>query len=218
MNVSLFELEQQLKTLSHDQEALEIIRRFSEQLGKTAKRQEVFNAPGALVRDPILYPDVLARGLFPPEPEEDAFTLLQGDVVITESGYLLGERIEGRAKFVIVTSTCDLVPQRRKFGLLLRVKPLRADDERVRSDLNNLLRFQSTRAMYIPAFPDDDADVVANAIDLDGIVQIRLEDLLLATRVASMSLVGWRMFGSMLRSILVRTGETETNMRVSLEQ
>ena len=74
------ELEVQLQTLSHDSQALKIIQTFASNLGKTKQRQAVFNAKGALVREPIIYQDVLERGLV--GSEEDAFTLLQGDIGI----------------------------------------------------------------------------------------------------------------------------------------
>jgi hypothetical protein len=48
--------------------------------------------------------------------------------------------------------------------------------------------------MYLPLFPSDAADVLCNAIDFDGICQIRSENLLLASRIASLTLVGWRIF------------------------
>lgn len=70
--------------------------------------------------------------------------------------------------------------------------------------------------MYLPPLPDDESDVIANAAIFDGMVQIRLDDLLLSRRYASLSLVGWRIFGSLIRSIMVRAGESEVNMRVSL--
>jgi hypothetical protein len=57
--------------------------------------------------------------------------------------------------------------------------------------------------MYLPPLPNDPREVIGNAVVFDGIVQIRLEDLLMSTRYASLSLVGWRIFGSLVRSILV---------------
>jgi hypothetical protein len=60
--------------------------------------------------------------------------------------------------------------------------------------------------------------VVANAILFDGLIQIKLDDLLLAHRYASLSLVGWRIFGSLIRNIIVRTSESEVRMRMSLSQ
>ncbi|WP_016952514.1 hypothetical protein [Anabaena sp. PCC 7108] len=76
----------------------------------------------------------------------------------------------------------------------------------------NLLRMR----MYLPPFADDLSDIVGNSLLFDGIVQIHLDDLLLAQRHASLSLVGWRIFGSMVRSILVRAGEDEVKMRSSI--
>jgi hypothetical protein len=70
--------------------------------------------------------------------------------------------------------------------------------------------------MYLPPFADDSSDTVGNSLLFDGIVQIHLDDLLLAQRHASLSLVGWRIFGSMVRSILVRAGEDEIKIRSSI--
>jgi hypothetical protein len=55
-------LENQLRHLSHDDQALKIIQEFANRLGKTKHRQQVFGAEGALVRKPINYQEVLARG------------------------------------------------------------------------------------------------------------------------------------------------------------
>jgi hypothetical protein len=48
----LADLELLLRDLSHDDTALQLVKNFAEKLGKTKQRQQVFNAPGALVRNP----------------------------------------------------------------------------------------------------------------------------------------------------------------------
>lgn len=203
----------QLRTLSHDEQPLKLIQSFANKLGKTNQRQAVFNTKGALVREPIVYQDVLAQGLI--DAREDAFTLLQGDIVSTDTAYFLGERITG-TKFVVASSTCDLVENRREYAALLRIQPIRKDDPEAKNLLSQLLKFISTRRMYLPSLPDDPFEVIGNAICFDGIVQVRLEQLLLATRYASLSLVGWRIFGSLVRTIMVRAGENEVKMRSSV--
>lgn len=210
---TLEELEAQLKELSHDDHPLRIIQQFTEKLRKTAHRQEVFNAKNALVREPIVYQDALERGLI--GVDEDPFTLLQGDIISTDTAYLCGERLEGM-NFAIASSTCDLVPKRRKYAALLRLEPIKSNNSNVKSLLSNLLKFTSTKQMYLPPLPSDSDEVIANAIIFDGIVQVSLEDLLLATRYASLSLVGWRIFGSLVRTIMVRAGESEVKMRTGL--
>lgn len=203
----------QLRTLSHDEQPLKLIQSFANKLGKTNQRQAVFNTKGALVREPIVYQDVLAQGLI--DAREDAFTLLQGDIVSTDTAYFLGERITG-TKFVVASSTCDLVENRREYAALLRIQPIRKDDPEAKNLLSQLLKFISTRRMYLPSLPDDPFEVIGNAICFDGIVQVRLEQLLLATRYASLSLVGWHIFGSLVRTIMVRAGENEVKMRSSV--
>ena len=210
----LADLEVKLRELSHDAQALELIQRFTNQLGKTRERQVVFGAEGALVRQPILYQDVLARRLI--DETEDPFILLQGDIVSTEAAYFMGERLT-QAKFAIASSTCDLVTGRRNYASLLRLQPIRTDTPNAKQLISELLKFTSTRRMYLPPLPDDSSDTIANAIIFDGIVQIRLDDLLLSTRHASLSLVGWRIFGSLVRYIMVRAGASEGIMRQALQ-
>ncbi|MBV9389621.1 MAG: hypothetical protein JOZ78_24630 [Chroococcidiopsidaceae cyanobacterium CP_BM_ER_R8_30] len=205
-------LEAQLQALSHSDQALKLIQLFATNLGKTKQRQRVFNAKGALVREPIIYQDVLAQGLI--EADEDPFLLLQGDIVATDAAYFMGERLTG-TKFAVVTSTCDLVPKRRQYATLLSVQTINSNDPRTPQLLGELLKFSSTQRMYLPPLPDDPSEVIGNALVFDGIVQVRIEDLLIATRHASLSLVGWRIFGSLVRTLMVRAGASEVKMRSS---
>ncbi len=202
-----------MREISHGDQALKIIQNFANSLGKTKNRQALFNTKGAIVRPPIVYHDLLQKNLI--SSDEDSFTLLQGDIISTEAAYFLGERLT-KMKFAIATSTCDLIPNRRQYAALLRLQPIKADDPNVKQLLGELLTFKSTQRMYLPPLPDDPEEVIGNAILFDGIVQIRLNDLLLATRHASLSLVGWRILGSLVRTILVRAGTSEEKMRKSL--
>jgi len=211
---NLAELEVQLQELSHEIQGLKLIQSFATSLGKTGQRQIVFNAKGALVREPILYEDVLAKGLA--EINEEPFVLLQGDIVSTEAAYFMGERLTGGMKFVVATSTCDLMPERRQYAALLRVQAIEANDRNAKQLLGELLKFNSTQYMYLPPLPDDSENVIGNRVVFDGIVQVQINDLLMATRYLSLSLVGWRIFGSLVRTIMVRAGESEVKIRASI--
>jgi hypothetical protein len=211
---NLTELEACLQDLSHDEKAAQLIRRFAASIEKS-NRLNTFNQEGALVRRPILHDEALAQELI--GPEEDFFSMLQGDIVQTDLGFFLGERILG-AKFAVATSTCDLVHGRRSYATLLRIQPIRQDDPNAKGLVGQLLKFDSTQRMYLPPLPGDPLEVVANAILFDGLIQIKLDDLLFAYRYASLSLVGWRIFGSLIRNIIVRTSESEIRMRMSLNQ
>jgi hypothetical protein len=176
----------------------------------------VFNAPGALlVRPAITFAAAQERGLFP--ANGDSFTLLQGDLIRTDAAYLLGERLVGM-RFLIANATCDLVAGRRRYVALLPVQPIHQPEtpeetRAVGQMIAELLRFTQTRRMYLPPLDDDDADVIANAVEFDGIAQASLDDVLMAERIASLSLVGWRIFGSHVRGILTRSGDGETELR-----
>lgn len=215
VQLQLAELEQQLKVLSHDSQAMQIIQEFANKLGKTKHKQKVFGREGALVCYPIEYQELVNQGVI--SEKADHFTLLQGDIISSDAAYFLGKRMRGHQKFAIATSTCDLVPQRRQYASLLKIQPITNQNPNAKQLLGEMLTFKSMKRMYLPPLPNDADNVLGNAVIFDGIVQIRLEDLLVSTRNASLTLVGWRIFGSLVRSILVRTGEEEIAIREAIK-
>ena len=92
---TLKELEQRIRELSHSEGAIDEIETFSKGLKDTQERLSVFNADHAIVRPPIGPEETRALGFDGPD---DTFAQLQGDVIITESAYFLGERVTGRPK------------------------------------------------------------------------------------------------------------------------
>jgi hypothetical protein len=65
----------------------------------------------------------------------------------------------------------------------------------------------------MPPLPDDGQDVLFNIVQLDPFAQARKEDVVVAERRASMTLIGWRVFGALLRSLEVREGAEEVDVR-----
>jgi hypothetical protein len=163
---------------------------------------------------PIEYGETAALGFDTPD---DQFTVLQDDIVQTESAYFYGERIAGMPKFAVLNSSCDLVPGRTAHASLLRILPIRRDEERAKEKLGTLLKFSRRDSMYLPVLPDDSEDVVGNVISFEGICQIRSTDLFLARRVASLSVVGWRIFASFTRTVLARPNSREVELRMAVE-
>lgn len=211
----LVELEAKLEQLSHSEAAIQEIRAFAENLGSSSRRLEVFNADRGLVQAPI-WPDA-AKAIGFDQPD-DEFTLLQGDIVTTEAAYFLGERVTGRPKYVVLNSSCDLVPGRREYAALLRIREVRSTVPDFKSMLSHLLKFKKTDSMYLPPLPVDRDEVMGNAIQFDGVCQIRSNDLLLANRIASLTLVGWRIFASLSRVVIARTSERECSLRAAIER
>jgi hypothetical protein len=212
---TLGELEKSLSSLSHNDSAISVIRQFAAEMKDSRERLDVFNASGALVRSPILSEETTALGFT--EPSDD-FTFLQGDVISTESAYFLGERVINSPKYVVLSSSCDLVPDRRQYAALLRIKEIREEEPESRTKLSYLLKFIGTESIYLPALPSDGPDVLCNAIKFDGICQIRNADMALSNRIASLSPVGWRIFASFSRMVIARATPREPQMRSALEQ
>lgn len=212
---TLGELEEALSSLSHSDAALNAIKEFAAGMTDSRQRLSVFNASGALVRSPILSEETKKLGFNDPS---DDFSFLQGDVISTESAYFLGERVVNSPKYVVLSSSCDLVPNRRKYAALLRIKEIRDAESDARTKLSYLLKFRSTESMYLPALASDGADVLCNAIKFDGICQIRSTDLVLSNRIASLTLVGWRIFASFSRMVIARANPREPQMRSALER
>ena len=214
MALSLAELEQQLRSISHSEEAILAVQAFSNELADTKARLTVWNAVNAIVRKPIDYGETSALGFDTPD---DQFSVLQGDIVQTEAAYFYGERIARMANFAVLNSSCDLVPGRTAHASLLRILPINRDEERAKEKLGTLLKFSRRDSMYLPALADDAEDVVGNVISFEGICQIRSSDLFLASRVASLSVVGWRIFASFTRTVMARANPREVKLRMAVE-
>ena len=210
-------LERKLAAVSHtDEAALVVESAVAERFKKTAQRQIAFAQPDIICVEPISYSDALASGAI--NADEDRFTMLQGDIVTTEAAYLMGERIVGTPLFAVLNSTCDLVPGRREYASLLRVFPVTGDGDALKSVLHHLLSLRSRRDLYLPPLPKEDVPTLGYAIRFDGVAQIRIQDLLLARRLSSLSLVGWRIFGSFARVLISRAGDGEAELRAKLQR
>lgn len=205
-------LEKKLAPLSHGLDALRIW-------------QEVLRALKGTARQEFLSDYLLCAPIYHPEAEKqlkkslDYFRVLQGDIVRTEAAYVLSVRRDRGASFVIATSTCDAVPKRRETALLLEIEPKRAGyapPKKIQGDLGNLTLYKTTQHFYLPALPDDDEDVLYNLVHLDSTAQCHNASLEVATRRASMTLLGWRVFGSLLRNIQVREGAGEPELRLAM--
>jgi hypothetical protein len=175
----------------------------------------IWNCENAIVRRPIEAKEVIALGYNTPD---DHFVILQADLVRTEAAYFFGQRITGLPKYAVLNSSCDLVPGRTLYSSLLRIVEIRREEAQAHEKLSLLLKFTRRDSMYIPPLPDDHTDVIANVMHFDGICQIHSEDLLLANRIASLSLVGWRIFASFARGVLMRANPREVAMRTAIDQ
>lgn len=204
------QLEQRLAPLSHGDDALVVLQEFLKRLGSWRERQTFLNT--RLLCAPIRYEGVKSRLSVDPGP----FSVLQGDIVRTDAAFSLGERPEG-ASYAIATSTCDLMPAYgRETVLLLPVLPATEGGEReekLRQELGNLVSFRPKRYFYLPPLPDDAPDVLFNIVHLDPFAQAHKRDVVVAERRASMTLIGWRVFGALLRSLEVREGAEEVDVR-----
>ena len=210
-------LERQLAAVSHaDEAALIVESAVAERFKKTAQRQIAFAQPNIICVEPISYSGALESGAI--NADEDQFTMLQGDVVSTEAAYLMGERIVGGPMFAVLNSTCDIVPGRREYASLLRVVPVTGEGDALKSALHHLLSFRSRRDLYLSPLPNEDLPTLGYAIRFDGVAQIRMDDLLLAKRLCSLSLVGWRIFGSFARVLISRAGDGEAGLRAKLHR
>jgi hypothetical protein len=207
--VDLVKLGERLAAYSHGSEALAILR---EELNGLTTQDRVNLLNLHLLCAPISYDAVRALWQGP----LDQFYVLQGDVVRTEAAYVLGARQVGNPSYVVATSTCDLVPGRRKTASLLRVQAYRvgyAGQRQIARDLERLTLFETTRYFYLPPLPDDENEVLFNVVHIDEPAQCTNDTLAVVERRASMTLLGWRVFGALLRSLQVREAKEEPDIR-----
>lgn len=211
---TLGELETELKGLSHSEEAIRSVQQFSESLPGTKARIDLWNATHILVR-PVLERSVAAERGF--DTADDDFIVLQGDIVRTDAAFFYGDRVTGLPTYAVLNSSCDLVPGRSAHGALIRVRPILRSDNGVKNTLGSLLKFARRDSMYLPPLPCDSGDVMGNLLDFQGICQIEASQLQLTERVASLSLLGWRIFASFARAVVARANPRDVEMRAAME-
>jgi hypothetical protein len=207
-------LEETLAPLSHGGQALETLQGILRP-HKAHARQTILNRH--MLRLPIRHEDVKGHV----GPELAVFCVLQGDVIRTDAAYVLGERRDQNPTYVIATSTCDLVPGRRKTVSLLEVEPRRAnytEVAQIQNHLGQLTMFKSTQHLYLPPLPDDPPEVLFNVAHLDATAQCENAVLPFVQRRASMTLIGWRVSGAFLRDLQIRAGEEELAIRRVAQQ
>lgn len=222
----LNQLEEALRPHAHGQEALKAIRDFVEALPNTKARIDLLNSAGALVTPPIDCTEAKRLQAYP--QDADFFWVLAGDVISTDAAFTLGERITPeqagipRPKFIVASATCDLVPGRKRTkALLFEVHPIykpqtEEGQKKLKGQLGSLVSYKERHYMYLPPLPGDEEDVVANVVSFDDFAIARVDDLLMAQRIASLSTPGWRIFAALLRVNLTREGEHEGDMRTHL--
>jgi hypothetical protein len=218
LNAQLLEqlssLETDLAPLTHNPEIIHRVQAFAAAIGaKTRQRQPVLNLPRVLLQAPMTYADAMKRGY---SSESDQFSVLQGDVISTQSAFFMGRRLEGQRRFVALTPTCDLVFERREFASLLEMTPITSETDKASELLSSLTAFRRTDSIYFPPLESDlDQGILGFAVSFDKVCSIGNAEIQTATRLASSSLIGWRVFCAMLQSVLTRAGDDEVRLRRS---
>jgi hypothetical protein len=145
--VNLSDLELDLRALSHSERAVEVIKTFCACIPRTADRLAILNVENALVRRPIEPALVRSIGF---NTDDDAFDLLQGDIVRTDAAFSFGERITGNPKYAVLNASCDLVRGRARSSMLLRISDLLVSDNHSKEKLSQLAKFSRKDSMYLP--------------------------------------------------------------------
>jgi hypothetical protein len=217
-------LEGFLAGTSHDTAALtQVQEALLAHSKKTNGRVDFLNAPGVLLRPKVTFEEAVEHGV---ATGLERFSLLQGDIISTDSAFTLDKRIDSGAKYIVPHSTCDLVENRvaqagsqtTECALLYPVVPVIVDQENedaVRGLLSNLSKLNSSRRMYLPPFGTDprDATVVYNYIDFAQPATISFDHLHAATRLVSLTEFGWRLFASHMRRVMTREANGEAALR-----
>jgi hypothetical protein len=95
-----------------------------------------------------------------------------------------------------------------------RLKPNRRNADFLERELERLTLFAETRQFYLPPLPDQEEEgVLYNVVLLESHAQAENQHLPLMQRYASMTVLGWRVFGALLRTLQVREAEGEADLR-----
>lgn len=205
---------EKLKDHSHPTRGIEILKDFAEEQVTSKNISAVIGVFENIFSYPIEFQQALARGIV---TDKDDFKFLQGDIISSNAAYYLGFRVDNSPLFAVATSTCDLSEGRRDCILLYPIKEIRApfspEDKQL---VNNGIKFKSTQYIIIPKLPHQNEAVKYNLIDISKPHTIASNDLFNSHRMYSMTLLGWRLFGSVISFITNRAANGESALRTQM--
>lgn len=214
MTLSPHELAESIQREAHGDAGLAAIREY---LGN----MELTDRMGFLADNLVTRPIYHAAAVLRVGSDVEQFNVLQGDVVRSSAAFFLGNRAPEQT-YVVATSSCDLPPGREATALLLPVRANRRQDypsdRALKAALRKATLFEHTRTFYLPALPDDPSDVLFNTAHLDKLHTCDNAGANLAERRASLTLLGWRLFGVLARELLVREAADEALMRTEVSE
>lgn len=194
------QLENRLAPLSHGDEALVVLQEFLTGLGSWRERQRFLNTH--LLCAPTRYEDVRPRLRVDPGP----FFVLQGDIIRTDEAFSLGERPRG-ASCAIATSTRDLMPS---YSLSCQ---LPGAAKATRNCGGSWETWSASGRSATSICRPCRMTARMSCSTLSSSIRSRKRDVAVCERRASTTLVGWQVFGALLRSLEVREGAGEVDVR-----
>ncbi len=207
---------EKLEDHSHPTKGIEILKNFAKEQGTSKNISAVIGVFENIFSYPIEFEQALARGIV---TEKDEFKYLQGDIISSNAAYYLGSRVDNSPLFAIATPTCDLSEGRRECIILYSVKeiqtPFSDEDKQL---LNSGLKFKSTQFIIVPRLPHQKDSVGYNLIDISRPHTIASKDLFNSHRMYSMTLLGWRLLGSVISFITNRAANGESALRNQINE
>jgi hypothetical protein len=209
-------LTNQLQELPHDTTAARILADYlKNEFPNTVSRRDFLTTLNVLVRPKVTQDEALEHGFL--QADEPGEFIIQGDIITTDSAYTLGVRREGGVKYAIANSSCDLSGDAGRVdkgsGVLFAVQPVFSINPAAVSIIGQLVGMKNNSRMFLPAFQDDDPNVSCNYIDFAAPATASFQNILNATRHASLTALGWQIFASLHRRWFTREPEFERKMR-----
>ncbi len=147
------------------------------------------------------------------------FSVLQGDIIKTKaaitSSPLFNYAPLEYSHCLIVPSSCSVQPNRYKQVLLARLSPIENIEQEMKTIFIQSVKFESVKTFYLPPIDGEELGEFGFVAIFEEISHIENGLLQSAQRIASLSMIGWRLLNAFLVNHFTRPSSDDVTLRKS---
>jgi len=150
------------------------------------------------------------------------FSILQGDVIKTKAAITSSPLFSFDpliySYYLTIPSSCSVQPNRYKQVLLARLAPIENLENGMKNIFLQSIRFENGKTFYMPPINDETIGEFGFIATFEEISYIENTLLQSAQRIASLSLIGWRLLNAFLVNHFTRPSSDDIKLRQSTNE
>lgn len=145
------------------------------------------------------------------------FSVLQGDIIKTKAAITSAPLFDYApleySYYLVVPSSCSVQPNRYKQVLLARLSPIENIEQEMKTVFVHSVKYESVKTFYLPPIDGEALGEFGFVAIFEEISHIENGLLQSAQRVASLSMIGWRLLNAFLVNHFTRPSSDDVTLR-----